>query len=175
MKQLGGSGKSIIRVRRVRSGKTGKARSSNMRGSQWSHLSYCFVHAKRCTAGIRNSKTAEVTVPTLNSGAVQLLITFSKNSSSKIVAPHFVKSRARAAVVLFTLSQTEFRSAMLACTRTLWLSKELLFPNSSSTLFNNGVCSKACKLSLLVLKIVPSNSKQNKSLLLPTSKSLQRT
>ena len=53
--------------------------------------------------------------------------------------------------------------------------KELLFPNSSSTLFNNGVCSKACKLSLLVLKTVPSNSKQNKSLLFPTSKSLQRT
>ena len=55
---------------------------------------------------------------------------------------------------------------MLASVRTLFgSSKELLFPNSSSTLLNNGVCSKACKLSLLVLKSVAGNSKQNKSLL----------
>ena len=83
-----------------------------------------------------------------------------------------VKSRARAAVVLFHLEPNRVQVTMLACTRTLWLSKELLFPNLPQ---HCSTISKACKLSLLVLKTVPSNSKQNKSLLLPTSKSLQRT
>ena len=112
----------------------------------------------------------------------QVLLHMDAHRSVRVVSlvkvcmcPKLVKSRARAAVSLFHLEPNQKGQVSHVGLHTHFGSqRNFPFPNSSSTLLDNGVCSKACNTVSWRSKLFQAIASQ-KSLLLPTSNFLQRT